>query len=68
MTVALKQTCTETHTICMEATKDNLIVVTACPLIDDSRVSYPESECPDHHTEKEKATKTYRRYCKKYGG
>ena len=68
MTVTLKQTRTETHTICMEATKDNLIVVTACPLIDDSRAGYPESECTYRYTEKEKAARTYRRYCKKYGG
>ena len=67
MTVTLKHMKTETHAVYME-TCGNIITVAACPLIDDCRAGYPESECTYHYTEKEKATKTYRRYCKKYGG
>ena len=68
MTVTLKHMKTETHVIYMEATKDNRIVVSACPLIDDCRAGYPESKCTYHYLDRDKANRTYRRYCKKYGG
>ena len=44
----------------------NIITVAACPLIDDCRAGYPENEYTYHYTELEKASRTYRRYVKKY--
>lgn len=68
MTTTLKHMKTDTHVIYMEIGKDNIITVAACLLIDDCRAGFPESECTYHFTDTSNANRTYRRYCKKYGG
>ena len=67
MIITLKHLKTETHVVYME-TCGNIITVAACPLIDDCRAGYPESEGTYHFLDRDKANRTYRRYVKKYGG
>ena len=48
-------------------TYDNtIIIVECCPVIGDNMCGYPIIKATYHYTELDKATRTYKRYIKKY--
>ena len=69
MTAGLKSTTTDNgYYIYAEIDKYGVITVAACPMIDEYFAGYPVARCTYHHSRKDVAMRTYRKYVKKYGG
>ena len=65
MTTTTHQHTTEKYYISIEQ-ENTLLTVSVCPFISDRLYGYPIIKATYHHTELDKAIRTFKRYIKKY--
>lgn len=64
-TILIRKERTKTHSISIEQ-ENTLLIVSACPIISDCLVGYPQDKRVYYYTDMKNAQATFRRYLKKY--